>query len=65
MRVFGYSDAGPGAVVSGGMSDEMDSSVGRYVWPFGERAGTLGLPVSTRDGAFGSGGFYSSWTAAL
>ena len=32
MRVFGYSDARPGAVVSGGMSDEMDSSVGRCVW---------------------------------
>ena len=29
MRIFGYSDAGAGAVVSGGMLDEMDWS-GNY-----------------------------------
>ena len=64
MRVFGYGDAGPDAVVSGGLSDEMDSSVGAFGRSANERAAP-GLPVSTRDRAFRSGGFYSSWTAAL
>ncbi len=65
MRVLGYSDAGPGAVVSGGMSDEMGSSVGRCVWPFGERTGSTEPAGFDRERAFGSGGFHSSWTAVL